>query len=216
MWTCENGHDGQPDSSRFCGQCGAERPSPPSTEPAAAEAEAAPEPTPPRSSRRWLFVAGGVVAVVLLAVVLVTQLGGGADAVTIRGSMTLFDVGGVEGDPDDCGGTGGYDDFGAGMNVTVRSSDDEIIGSGDTRNAPVDEQLEYLVAAGEIEEGDEEARDLLENTANSVCVVLFDVEADEADFYAITVGSRGELSFSAEELADQDFAVALTLGSTEL
>ena len=45
------------------------------------------------------------------------------------------------------------------------------------------------------------------------CVVLFDVEVEDADSYAIEVGSRGDLSYPAEDLAATDFTVALTLGT---
>jgi hypothetical protein len=57
---------------------------------------------------------------------------------TLIGSFTLNDPQ-VTGTFDDCSGTGGYDDFGPGMNVTVRDQDGSIVGSGSTRSISNDD-----------------------------------------------------------------------------
>ncbi len=134
----------------------------------------------------------------------------------ISGSFVLLDLYGIEGSNDDCSGAGGYDDFGAGMDVTVRDGAGELIGRTDTRNAPESELADYLSRAedGEFDTPDE-AEEFLQEAEGSVCVVLFDVEATAADYYEIEIGSRGDLSFSAEDLAESDGMVSLVLGSVD-
>jgi hypothetical protein len=46
----------------------------------------------------------------------------------------------------------------------------------------------------------------------SRCTVWFETEVAKADFYSVAVGRRGELTYSAKELADKDWHVELTLG----
>lgn len=116
------------------------------------------------------------------------------EALEITGTFTLTDSE-TGGRWSSCFGTGGYDDFGAGMNVTVRSQNDTVIGSSSTR---------HLTAT---DPGAEEAQD-----AEFSCTVAFSVEVEESDFYLIDVGRRGQLSYSFEELESADWSVALTLG----
>ena len=100
-------------------------------------------------------------------------------------SMTSVD------EDDSCSGSGGYSDFGTGMNVTIRDGDGNIVGSTSTDRA------EY-VSTG--------------STEALYCQTGFETDVDIVDFYAIGIGSRGELTYSFEDLEDQDFNLSLTLG----
>jgi hypothetical protein len=49
-----------------------------------------------------------------------------------------------------------------------------------------------------------------------VCTVaIVPVDLPASDFYEIEIGRRGSLSFTAEELADDDYYVELSLGEIE-
>ena len=142
-----------------------------------------------------------------------------ADALTIRGTFTLADSENVIGSWDSCFGDGGYDDFGPGMNVTIRDGDGSIVGTGNT------ETLENLPP--EVEEALDDNTDTtlpedLDPLTGAVlyakifdgtqCVVQFSVPVKDAEFYAVSVGKRGELSYSKSELEERDWWVELTLG----
>lgn len=118
----------------------------------------------------------------------------------ITGSFTLIDTG-VVGTWDGCFGSGGYDDFGAGMNVTVRDGQGNIVGVGST------ESLSEADRTGAW------ADDVTFSEDSTVsCVVKFIVEVKPAEFYSVEVGSRGELAYSAAELEAAGWHVELSLG----
>lgn len=127
---------------------------------------------------------------------LVPEAADEADGDQITGTFTLTDSEGFFGTWNSCIGEGGFSDFGPGMNVTVRDGDGSVIGSWSTRS---------------LTNADDEAE-----TARSLdtwCIVAFEVElTDEADFYLINVGRRGEISFTRDELAAQNWRVELSLG----
>jgi hypothetical protein len=165
----------------------------------------------PRLARPWLAVCGLVALVgVLATAALVARQPAAEDTITIRGNFELVDSG-VSGEIDDCHGTDGFSDFGPGMNVTVKDSAGAIIGTASTRNAGIEVLSEYIHAADPV--GGDQSVASLREYGDVTCVVIFDVEVEPSDFYAIEVGSRGELTYSAEELEAADHAVALTLGT---
>ena len=112
----------------------------------------------------------------------------------------------IDGNWTSCSGTGGYDDFRAGMDVTVRDGSGKIIGTGSARNMdPGDEPeanpitpLEFAAVAAKRADG---------------CTLKFEVPLVEAaDFYAVEAGSRGDLTYSHAELEATDWWIQLTLG----
>lgn len=108
-----------------------------------------------------------------------------APTITITGSFSLTD--GFHDVGQSCSGSGGYSDFGQGMNVTIRDGDGNVVGSGATGPA--------------------------EGQSPGWCVTEFEIEDVEiVDFYEIEVGQRGSLSYSYEDLESNDFNVDLTLG----
>ena len=155
---------------------------------------------------RALFIPALVSGLILAAC-------GGDEPRVLTGAFTL-QADNIAGSWDSCRGEGGYSDFGRGMNVTVRSGSGEVIGTGNTRNL-TDADLGDL----DLSENGEDDISMLELTAavaqirgTSRCTVWFEAEIGEADFYSIEIGRRGELTYSASELADRDWHVELSLG----
>ena len=109
---------------------------------------------------------------------------------TITGNMTLIDSGNDRSGTI-CSGTGGYSDFGPGMNVVVKNEKGEIIGTSVTEPGPVPSEFAVVT-----------------------CTVSFSVEElPRAKFYEIEVGRRGALTYSYEELEGMDWHLELSLGS---
>ena len=135
---------------------------------------------------------------------------GGGDDKSVQGVMVLFDDEDLIGSWDSCFGTGGYDDFGPGMNVTVRDGSGNIVGSGRTESLSEDD-----LPPADVDEDDwtklQESADAAEGK-DSFCFVKFDVPIESADFYEIEVGKRGALSYSESELEENGYWAALTLG----
>jgi hypothetical protein len=161
---------------------------------------------PPGKRPAKLLGVVGVLAV--LAVGWLAFGSGGDDQVTITGEFVLLDFDGFTGRGADCRGTGGYDDFGAGMDVTVRDGSGTIIGSTNTTRWD-DEHLEAVLVA---DDGSEETVETLRDLYESLCVTVLEVEVEPSAFYEISIGSRGELTYSHEELDDQRRFVRMTLG----
>ena len=94
-----------------------------------------------------------VLVALVVAGILFSLLGGGSKPAakdsgeTLRGLAVLFDPdGSMEGSWDDCQGTGGYDDFSAGMSLKITGTNDEIVGSGSVVNV-TDANIEDVAQA---------------------------------------------------------------------
>lgn len=171
-------------------------------------------PAKPGGSKTKVIAAGSVVALLVVVAVLALSAGG-ADKQPMRGTFTLFDEDfDIDGDFDDCEGTGGYSDFSAGRDVTVRDGDGKIVGAGTLRNvADRDELVDFLVASDEADDADDSVIDFVVDNPAAVCILVAEFDVDQAEFYEIKVGQRGELSYRAAELADNDWMFNLTLGN---
>lgn len=191
------------------------------------------------ASRRGLLI-GAVIGVILLVAVVVgitlsltdgeSGRSGAASGNTIRGIAFLLDPdGGVSGDWDSCSGTGGYTDFSAGVRLSVKGADGQIVGSGDVVNVS-DQNIEDVVQAefdgdspiGLDEQSDksaaaDELRDLLQSGADTgiMCMLYFSAEVDRSEYYSIELSHRGDLSYSREDLAKQGYVVGISLGGAE-
>jgi hypothetical protein len=148
-------------------------------------------PTVPEKSQRlpgkplWWLV-GGAVALGALAITLILTLAGGGKDLTVK--FSLIDFEGVS-----CsGGTGGYGDVGPGMDVVVRDNDGKVIGTS---------------ALGD--NGEE-----VEGIACEWTAVVEDLPSGE-DYYAVTVGRRGEQVYSGDELDEKEWEIALSLGGSQ-
>lgn len=109
--------------------------------------------------------------------------GGGSNLVV--GQMVLRDQDGWVEIGDECRGDGGYSDIRQGAQVRVSD------GSGS------------LLATSSLEAGERRGR---------FCDFAFTIEVPDADFYTFEVTSRGELSYSAEELEERGYIVGFELG----
>jgi len=213
-------------------------PVPPAAPPYAAAPGAPTGPLPraahadsPARSKRKLFVVAATV--VLLAAVATgagfALTGSSGDSATgngktIRGIAMLVDTdGSIEGSWDSCEGTGGYDDFEAGMRLSVKGKSDEIVGSGNVVNI-TDDNIDDVVQAefdgddpigldaDTPEEAEDELRDLLENGGGMLCMLYFEAAIEPSEYYSVELASRGDLSFSRKELDEQGFVVGISLG----
>lgn len=87
-----------------------------------------------------------------------------------------------------CAGGGGYDDIRSGMGLTLRDGDGSILGTA-------------RLGSGHASED------------RKLC--LFDFEfsdVPDADFYAVDAGSRGEQTYSFDDMEAADWTLALEIG----
>jgi hypothetical protein len=168
--------------------------------------EVTPEPTPPQTAdgppnaavpmwrQRRLQLAAGAAALVLAAVLSVVLLAGGSKDLGI--TFTLQDFGGRS----DCeGGSGGYDDIGPGTNVVVRNNDGQVIGTarlGDGESLSLAEELDEVLAGG--------------------CIWSTTVQGVPTgeDFYSVSVGDRGEQTYSEDDLDNEGWGLSLQIGGS--
>jgi hypothetical protein len=109
---------------------------------------------------------------------------------SVRGSLNLIDSR-IGGTPNNCYGTGGYDDIQAGMSVTVRDGNGNILATGKTGSGFQPGNSEYSIVQ---------------------CIFEFQIDnVPKSDFYSIEVQHRGELNFSFEELQKKNWEVSFSL-----
>ena len=104
---------------------------------------------------------------------------------TISGSLKLVDSD-IGGSDDACYGTGGYDDIGGFMSVTIRDGNKNIISTGKTG----------------------------EGKKNDYVTCIFDFEVNnvpKSEFCTIEIGHRGELNYSFNEIKEKNWKIELAL-----
>ena len=227
---CPRGHDNPP-GLMFCGQCGSPlAASAPTTEQwtsstAPTETIASPEPHStrvPSRSRRPLLGLLAITAVGVVAVVAFSLSASSASGHTIRGITSLIATD-VTGSWTDCHGTGGYTDFDAGVNVSVKNAAGTTIGAGVLK--PLSESLLPTIVAMDRQQGPmigltatddpgaiNELRSLLSSTSSFGCVLYYEVPVPTSDFYSITIGHRGTLDYSFADMTKAGFAISSSLG----
>lgn len=249
MSTCVNGHANN-DDQRFCGTCGSpldaagsivaastsgdetstssiDQPLPDGHRTNAGEVSVDAS-TPKRRRRVWPVAVGLLAIAGVIAAVIAFTGGDDVDQLTIKGTSLLlgeFGDSDVEGQWDDCQGTGGYSDFGAGQNVSVVDAEGTLIGSGTTQS--LDETLLATIVeldastddlgldSDDPTEAQAELLELLESMAELevACMVYFEVKVPTSEFYSIEIGQRGELDYSLAEMRERNFYVSFSLGS---
>ena len=96
-----------------------------------------------------------------------------------------------------CHGADGYSDFGPGMPVTVKNETGEIIGASTTTEAPGNPGGASAAAPDPLS-----------------CEVAFTVsDVPAAKFYVISIGHRGDVTESFQQLQAAQWHLSLTLGS---
>ena len=161
-----------------------------------------------------------IISKLLLIPLAVLAIGcGGGDEKSIQGSVNLIsDLSEIDsyapfaGPWDGCSGTDGYDDFGPGMNVTVRDGSGNIIGSGSTESFDSDDLPAEDADKDDLTDSQKAAAAAkLAGKAGRACSVKFDVPIESAEFYEIEIGKRGELSYSDSELKDWDYWININI-----
>ena len=129
----------------------------------------------------------------LLAILLAVAACGGAPAAAhqLIGTIHLSSSDGVSRSGSSCAGTGGYDDFRAGTQVTVKNEAGAIIGSGSLEDGVPD--INYPTVA---------------------CNFSFTIKSlPDAKFYSVEVSHRGALTYSKSDLEAKGWMVAFSIGS---
>ncbi len=166
-----------------------------------------------RKRPRGLLIAGVAVAAVIAGGLAFMALKPtpeptepGPDAIGLE--FVLLDLdGNVSGTTGNCYGSGGYDDFGAGMDISIKNQDGKLIGSGSTLS--YEDLLVEYPEYGKTVVGDSD----LDDEAVIGCAVAALVPvSEEADFYEVSVGRRGTNSTSRKEMEKNDWRVQLSLG----
>jgi len=132
---------------------------------------------------RWAIIAAGLAIVVVVALIVINEIANGKQVLTVK--YRLIDITGVVTCED--GGSGGYDDIGPGMPVTVRDQDGKIIGSS---SLP----------------------DTGEEIENHACEWTMPIEVEDAEQYAVEGGHRGAVTYSREQLEGKDWTVMMGVG----
>ena len=178
--------------------------------------EPSPAPTAQRRRPKALFAVVGiaVVAAVSTTVFVATRLlaGGeptvpGPDALGVSFTLMTLDSD-ISGELGDCSGTGGYDDFGPGMDIRILNQDNKLIGSGSTKSldqlAVTDPEYFELLKGDDFDPNDD---------AEIVCQVAALVPVSGgAEFYRVEIGRRGEMSYTRADLEEADWQLDLSLG----
>jgi len=171
---------------------------------------------PARSKTPVLLALGGLVAVLVLAGAgwllfkpASEPTVAGPDAIGLEFSLISFDAEDFYGTNGDCSGSGGYRDFGEGMDITVTNQDGKIIGSGNTRG--LDDlsamEPEFYETLGSI--GDDFDLDA-DSSVGCVVGALVPI-SESAEFYDVEVGKRGSTSYSQKDMEEQDWMLSLSL-----
>jgi hypothetical protein len=127
----------------------------------------------------------GIPLAVLIAVTTISCSGVTAEY-EMSGSFTLFSTD-TSGSSSNCRGSGGYNDIKSGLSVTVRDGSGDILGTG-------------RLGTGR-------------QRATYGCYFEFSVGGlSKVDFYSVEVGSRGEMTYSFEEMKNNNWEVAFSLG----
>jgi hypothetical protein len=157
----------------------------------------------------------GLVAILVVALAaLLSACGSSGDDIT--GFFMLIDEDGdIEGDWDNCSGTGGYDDLNEGTFANLENESGDRIGGTSLRNINGDD-LDTLVAANTATSilgsdiSDEEVKSAPEEFEGVSCIWIFEFEdVPESEIYVVEVGTRGEGTYTRAQLVEEDFFIAI-------
>lgn len=165
-----------------------------------------------KPSRKPLYILIAVLAVLALGAVAANRAGD--DKQEMKGLLQLISAGDVEGDLENCEGTGGYDDIQEGADVTIKDQDGKTVGTGRLENGTTDQVVDRMVESGD-DAKRSELEEILDDTEGIACVLLWDANVAKADIYSIQIGNeaRGELTYSKDDLDESDWVVEVTLGT---
>jgi hypothetical protein len=142
-----------------------------------------------QSQRRTWFALGSVVFVAIVAAAAFigfNNSGALSPKHDVSGTFALTDTG-ENFSSTFCAGTGGYADIRSGTNVVLKDGDGKLLATGSLGNP---------------------------TGSGSQCTFTYTLKnVPDSPFYTIEVGSRGDLSYSLEEMRGKAWSIDLTLGS---
>lgn len=163
-------------------------------------------------SKAPVALAAAAVIVAAASVAFALQKLSGANDHKITGTFTLLKIV-EERSGGSCSGEGGYSDIDEGQQVVVKDAEGRTLAKGNLGAG-------RLVGFPEATSGNDEDTDsdpdrsAADDLDFSYCQFKFTVEdVPEADFYAVSVGRRGELTYSYAEMKKRDWKVSFSLGS---
>jgi hypothetical protein len=166
-------------------------------------------------SRRRLMLRGVGMATILVAAATVVFATRDDETFTIRGRYGILDIEAnpsIQGGTTDCRGTGGYIDINPGTSVKVTNSDGKTIGTDVLESYDSDKALLDDLNAT-LDGGDPFEMKLVHQMDGVACFFHFTADVVKSDFYTIKVGTdRGEVTWSFDELKEDNFIVAISLG----
>jgi len=227
MTACSQGHPLLPEA-QFCSKCGeaVDGLAKPIAHPAPAASDV--EAQSRRGPRLPVLLLGGLALLGLIATIFYFVAAG--RETQLRGVAVLFDSGedpAITGSWDECEGTGGYSDFGAGMNISLTDREGDIVGTGSVENitearlTEIVEMDRIATDAGNVLIGidatdrtaaEDELRSLLKLTEGTTCMLYFSAEVEESDYYSVELASRGALDYSMQEMTESAWILSISLG----
>lgn len=113
---------------------------------------------------------------------------------TLTGTVVLNNNGPVIRQGSDCHGTKGFDDISTALSATIKDDAGKIIATAPFSAEPRGEQT--------FESG-------------RICTFTFTATVPDSPFYTVSLGRRGDLTYSRAEIEATDWAVELSIGDPE-
>lgn len=123
-------------------------------------------------------------ALILVAALIATACGGGH---AVTGTMVLTSTD-VDWTASTCNGSGGYSDIREGANIVAKDGAGKVLGTANLKGDPA-------------------------GSSAAKCSYTWTMNVPDADFYVFTLGRRGDITYSKDELAGAGWTVGLTIGS---
>lgn len=140
----------------------------------------------PGTSPAWVIGITAAAALTVIAAATWHLLLRSDDPHTITGTVSIVDLDANYSAGGTCSGKGGYSDLRIGAQVTVRNQDQRTVATGRVSSSA--------------------SHDLL-------CELAFTVDGvPRSDFYEVEVSHRGGLTYSHDEMVDNDWTVDLSIG----
>lgn len=162
------------------------------------------------------------IVIITMALGLVLAACAGSTGDSVEGVVILTDFDSVSDGGDDmgtwndCEGQGGYSDISDGINVSIEDQDGRRIGASSLQNIAESDLDRFVETQDDFGESTEEVLGLLKQLEGVVCVFTFQADSvEDAEIYVLKVGSRrGELSYTKEQMEEQDWFINVSLGDS--
>jgi tetratricopeptide (TPR) repeat protein len=124
----------------------------------------------------------------------ITQYAQNTRRYTISGTIELINLYGIAGQNNNCFGTSGYQDIRGGTQIIIKDGSGKVLAIGKTSNG----------------------RRYAGQYSQHICRFTFKISnISRTNFYSIKIGRRGEIFYSYQDLAKQNWNVNLTLGASK-